>query len=320
MQQELAKYFFILALRLKQLYRLIKEAGIFLVVLALLLMAGVLLNGLTVLGQWQSIWPGLLIGTSILSLHFYRKDLPFLAQLSYRLPILLLLEYMLAASPFFLLFIAYHNSAALLGLASCILLCSLLPEIKIKPSSLFGHQQLSFIPLTFFEIRLGFRSKLPWVIGMASIGLASPWLLGLLPVLVFFYSVMLVSFFDHFEPKEQIEVALKKTFLSRKIFSNILFFQLTLSPYYLVFLLFHNSYWYFILLMMLYSSLWISFAIAFKYANYSPFRAKAYSSTIVSIFGIIALIPYLLPVNILLLVWYIFKANKNLKFNALNTL
>ncbi|MEO0337804.1 MAG: hypothetical protein AAF242_01190, partial [Bacteroidota bacterium] len=58
--------------------------------------------------------------------------------------------------------------------------------------------------------------------------------------------------------------------------------------------------------------------IFYKYAQYSPFQSKANSNTIIGIFGVLALIPFTVPINFIALIIYYYKAKKRLSFNALN--
>ena len=297
---------------------MILEAGPLLLLLAIVLMSGILLTIFSMIVESQDWELGLLMLLLPFSLHWQRKDRAIIDLIPVWPPLLYFLEYLLVCIPFFGLLVYSKNYSAISALLLGLMILTFLPK---KPSyqAEFQSRLFQFISLDAFELRIGFRRKQIAVLFLLVLGLATPWLIAVMPLLVLFLSVIVVGFFDDFEPKEVLEKEDNiARFLWQKVGINLAYVQLIWSPYYLLFLIFHTSFWYFILLAMLYSSLWIAFAIFYKYAQYSPFQAKANSGTIIGIFGVLALIPFTAPINLIALVIYYHKAKKRLSFNALN--
>ncbi len=297
---------------------MILEAGPMLLLLAIVLMSGTIFSLLVMIAQWEDWSLGLLMAFFPLTIHLRRQDRALIDLLPIRIPVLYFLEYLLASLPLIGLLIYHQHLSSLLVFFIALVLIPFIPKIKYNVPTI-KSPLLAFIPLRLFEFRIGFREQGVVIVFLFLLSLLTPLWIGVMPLFVFLMVFTATNFFDDFEPKESLERFHKAPhFLWQKLIVNLVFLQAFFSLSYVLFLLFHTQFWYFIPIAMVYSSCWLAFAILYKYAQYNPFRSKTASRTIVGIFGLLAFVPFFAPLILIALVVYFYKAKKQLLFNALN--
>lgn len=304
----------VLGFRLKQLIRMLREIGAVYFLLLILVCFGFFLGMVETLVRSTSMWMGLLGVMIVSSIHFSRKDVGFLRKLEINRPQLFILEYLLLSLPLTLMYLGGQNFGAILVQLLGVLILAFMPNPGINGSSFANKLDFKFLPKAVFEARSYLRRY--------AIPIAIFYLLGLfvtqyltIPIAaVILMALFFTAFFDEIENKALLEpFHFKRGILSSKIRAYLGLYFLLLSPYLVLFLLFHTSYWYILLAALFIGSTLILFNIFYKYAHYTPYRKRVYNSVANSIFFIAVIIPFFYPVTLMYLVYYWRKARKNIR-------
>jgi hypothetical protein len=302
----LPNLFFIFRLRLRQAYRMLAEVGVLYLCVLLFFMSLMLLWWFSYL-QKQQDWTTVAIPIApALLVHFSRNDKAFLSHLNISKPILYSIEYLMA-NGMLIIALAFFQSYTTVLLALGITLCiPFLPQIKLRAAQ--QNWSYSFIPLTAYEWRMGFRFQGITLIFLYLFGLLASPFLGTLVLSVFLTMLVLPPFFDACEPKDWLN---SKFSLWEKIYTHCILISLYFLPQYLLFLLFNFEYWYFAPILWVYSLLVMSFLVCYKYAAWSPNRLNVGIGTSAGVFTSMMLIPFVMPAGILMVLFYAKKARKN---------
>ncbi|WP_375561855.1 hypothetical protein ACE193_04705 [Bernardetia sp. OM2101] len=244
-------FFFLLKLRFKQFVRILKEFGIFRMLILLFLVfigIGYVYGKIIFLKEYQI---ELVFLALIFSLHQNRKDHHFLAYLSkshnqnrafkvriaeysvlfllYHLPLLFILK---------LTF--YHLISICVAFGLVLLLSFYSPQKSIKKSffNQFIQKTTAFIPLSVWEWRMALRKNGILFIPLYILGFVASWFWAAFPYILLFYSLFLVEIYNYLEPKELIQnYPTKKQFWQKRLLSAVIFSNLILFPHYLISLL-----------------------------------------------------------------------------------
>ena len=300
--------------RLLQSWRFIRAAGW----IALIALPLVFIFYLSFLDRLRPASPLEIAGISLLiplTLHFGRKDRKFLIKHGYALPLLFTVEYFILGSLITIPTIAlYGQLLALPLLAIGSFFLALSPTFS---SSIKGRApwQLSFIPLTAYEFRAGFRQYGWLLLLMNLLGLiASKWTAPPL-IAILLCTSLLPNIYNYCEPKEWMENRmLQAGSLIKLSLLHIGIWLLFLAPISMAFLLFYNEYWYFLLVTLLISVFYLLFAIFYKYANYWPGRNKLHTGLVSAFMWIGLTIPFTAPVCIIYVILLYRKAKARLTF------
>ncbi len=305
----------ILGIRLRQLLRLIRTLGWGYL---LILLPLVLLFVLVILEQAQKL-PGLLgvAGLILLTfIHVQRNDKAFLSSLECAPFLFRATEYSAGVLPLTALALgvlgSWEDGLLLQGGA---LLVALLPMRQKRAVFVQPSLQLSFLPVQAYEWKAGFRRYGWGLLLLYLVGLTLCWLVGTIPIVAALMAVVVSSFYEDIEAKEMLEsVTQKGDLLKHKLRMQVQIFHGGMLPLYVLFLIFHAAYWYILLLATIGAQLLLSFAVFYKYANYSPGRRRVYNQLVVGLFFMSLLLPFLLPVAGVYCLVYSRRASRNLNY------
>jgi hypothetical protein len=307
--------YYLLQLRVRQGYRSLREVG-WLLLLIVTPMLAIFLLGLLEKVQFSGVPVIALVGLGLLlTMHARRQDSGFLRLLNYAPCLVFLMEYSLAVLPLSLMAILALSdwlNPLLLQLGAVVM--ALLPSgfsTWFKPR---GGMELKCWPTRFFEMKCALRKDYFPALLIYLIGLATAMFTVSVPLVVLLFVAMAGSAFDAIENKELLEVTvLRKQWLQTKILEQTGAFHLVMLPLYLLFLLFHYSYWYILAAVIVIVSGVLTFAISYKYAHYYPGRKKSNNQLPVALFLLFLLNPFFAPATLVFLWIYYRRAIKNMK-------
>ena len=310
----MSKILIILSLRLKQGLRAIVQAGVILVMFALLVTFGLAMKALVALQEmdWQAV--GLLSFMGTLSLHMSRKDLSFLQSIcndAQTFKSVLASEYILLLSPLILLYVQggqwRHILAMFIGTLLTVLITPLIP----LPEKRTTKKPLFFLAHKNFEIKSRVE-KNPLLFALIySMGFLSFLHIAFFPISILIISTFLADTFKHLEPVPMVHW--QKSFVLQKIKSNIRFLLLVFLPPFSGCLLFQWTFkWVAVYTMAILITVAI-LAICFKYANYSPLYPALGSSNTLSLLLLLSFLPGFILITIGYSFVLYFKAEKNME-------
>ena len=303
----------LIKLRLAQAGRISQSIGLVYILIAVFLLSGIIFKFLEDLHVRPNPLYGLYFGILPFFIQMNRKDQYFLKTLDVNIRLLFILEYLILSLPFLCILLAFKNFQASGVLLLCSVFSAFIPILKQNGNTFRKNLSLGFIPIHLFEIRMGIRKHFFTVLLLFLPALIFSFYMGVMPVFVFFFTLICTTFYDDIEDRPLIEEYATNSFIHKKIKSHIIFFQMLLLPHYLMFLIFHSSYWYFLPICILVSSMIFAFAIVYKYKVYYPGRVKAFNGTAMAIFSFSMLNPLFAPLTIFMLIHYYRKAIKNMQ-------
>ncbi|MEM6966173.1 MAG: hypothetical protein AAF573_15520 [Bacteroidota bacterium] len=304
-----------LGFRLKQFWRSVREIGIPIILVALVVTVGVTFRLLEMFAAVEGKEVGIISFLLVLGVHAYRTDGAFLRQLHIPIPLLLFFEYALLLLPvsILLLFFGKIEPALFWQLGFSPVL--LFPLGFLKKGNAVPFLRLNQLSPIYFEIKHGLRKLFFVGVFFYLIALGCPFFVGTLVLFSIFLLLLLPSFFEYFEPKEIIELAYHRgQFLRSKIWRHLIFFHLLLLPHYLAFLFFHAAFWYLGVACCVGITLTIIFGIVYKYAAYRPNFPKHQGSSFHAIFFGTLVLPGFVLVSVGLIIYFWQKANTNLAY------
>lgn len=307
--------FVFLNFRIKQFLRSIREIGIPLFIILLIVTAGLTFKILVFLSEVQGIEMAIFSFFIIASIHSTRKDAHFLKSLDISRPLLFLAEYSFFLLPVTILLFFLGKTIPAIYWQLGMLPILLFPTGKLKSNKIAPLINLDKIPVKYFEIKLGLRRMFFAMVLLYLLALGCSFFIGTLILFGIFLLLVLPTFFQEFEPKEMIVLEYGKgNFVRNKVVNHLLIFQVALLPHYLMFLLYHQELWYLGLACFIGLSLGIIFNIVYKYASYRPNVPKMFSNSFQAIFLGTLLMPGFVIVSIGLIIYFWRKANKKLAY------
>lgn len=249
-------------------------------------------------------------------LHFSRSDHSFLQQIASfsQRWLLFSFEYVLLMAPFWITLLFWGKGQMVAGfMAGAIVLAGF--DKKWAPALRWKALSFSWIPVRAFEWRsglrqMGFLLAFVWLIGL----LASHWMWAI-PGTTIISALFCASMYEPLESKELLEGPFKPgKLLWQKIGLHSAIFHVIFSLPYLVFFVRHMTAWWILVLAIVAVQLFLSFAILVKYANWLPNREKQSGQTLLSVFALGLLVPFLAPASLGLWGYYYVKAKKRLNF------
>lgn len=302
-----------ITIRLKQILRGLYGLGI----LRLIFLVGLLSFSEFILFKQTALYPNT---TYILGLYLAfltliqikRSDLTFLKTHFLNYKTFIFIEYLLLSLPLLFCFIFYYQFESILILIASIYGITHL-NITIQKKS-YNNQLLKWIPMTAFEWKAGFRQYQFILIPLWITAVLSSFFMGSVPIAIFIIGVIPLNFFEKGEPIPMI-IAFEmdtKSFLWSKIKTQILIYSCIVVPLILISLVFHLEYWYIpVTEFIIFLFLNIYFILT-KYAFYEPNKKSPAATTFGGLGTVSALIPFFLPVIILLSIWFYIKSTKKL--------
>ncbi len=307
--------YYLLQFRLKQSYRALRDVGWLLLLLVtpmvIIFVLGMLereqFTGAPVIGMF-----GIAL---IFMVHARRQDRGFLRLMNYAPWKLFLMEYSLAVLPLSIIagfaLSGWLNPLILQGGA---LLIALLPSGFSSYFQPKGGANLNWIPTRYFELKCALRKDFMWAAPLYLIGLLTAMFTVSMPIVVLLFLLIAAGAYDAIENRELLELTiLKKNWLSTKTLQQLIAFHVVMLPLYVLFLMFHYSYWHILIAVFLIATGLLVFVIAYKYAHYYPGRKKANSQLPMALFLLFLMNPFFAPGTLVYLWIYYRRANKNMK-------
>lgn len=302
----------LLLIRLKQAGRAIWEVGWLLVVAVPMgcILLFVLWDKLAGLQAWELAG---LLTLFMFALHWQRKDLAFLQKCGQAVPLILLVEYQLAAL-FITLPVACLSPSWEGALYSHLAIVSV-AFIPVPQRS--GNRKvmtLSWLPKHNLEWKSGIRRQWRILLPVYVAGiLLSAYIPGTLLSIAFCLMVAL-GFYDELENRMLLESALQPNFLWSKWGKHYGLFVLLMLPHLILYMFFHARYWYFLVFILAVAGVFLGCAIFYKYSTYLPNRRRANNQTPMSIMFMSLIIPFLSPLSLIAFFVLHHKANKRLQY------
>lgn len=304
----------IIFLRAKQIYRALASIG-WLVVLIIPFLVIILL-GLFEGAEKGSYHLSMLIGLMLGTIHFLRNDLSFLSQITLQPAWIRMAEYVLIALIFaglqLLLTGEYMNALFFIPFAA---LLAWLPVPKFSSRRQWWLFPVAWLPAYFFEWRAGLRTagwfwSLLFILAIATAQFWEP----IIIVYILLFGISVSSWYDYLEPKEILDVdAEQGNFLLRKISKHLgLLLMFQFVPFVVGIFCWPNL-WLLILIATSMTLFMLTFAILYKYANYTNDRVRLYSQLPTGIFNGAIIIPLTTFLCLVYLAVYWKKAIRNIK-------
>ncbi len=193
---------------------------------------------------------------------------------------------------------------------------SLLPFYRQTYSQQAYFKSMSnVLPAYYFEWISGFRKMFLFLIPVYFLALAFSWFKILPLFLLWLLTVSIVTFYTECEPLHILRAG-KLTamqFVRQKLWRHARFLVLLYLPILLINTVFNFDYWLLNLLFIPVQLSLLCFAICFKYSSYEPNADLAANNMIVSLVSLGSVLPYLLPIPLIMSFVHYRKAVRNLK-------
>lgn len=247
--------------------------------------------------------------------HVQRPDKQFLLIAKVNRYTWFLLEYASMSLPFVLAFaIGSHWYLALASIAFILLLPTI--SFTFKATNSTQPWRLPFLPARGFEWKSGLRkSAFPMLIVYLG-GLTLSGYTLAVPISLVLLSLFTALFNMEAEPLMMLDAFRQppKTFLPYKIVSSLKLYLFGTLPLSGLFLFWHAELWYILLYVLVCCTLVQVLAILLKYAAYSPNEDLSLNMTMLSLMHLCFVVPFLLPIPLLMAVRSYRKAITQLEF------
>lgn len=249
---------------------------------------------------------------SCLSLQSYRKDKSFVYNHLENPHREIFVEYLILTFPFSLMILFSKN-----WFCYPVLIFSLylLPFLKYTlKQKTFLKNISSIISSHDFEWISGIRKSFLFLIPLYVIAIAFCWFRILPLFILWLITISIVSFYSECEPLHILKEGNfnPKRFIKRKLFRHSKYILILYSPIVLINLIFNLDLWLLELLFIPIQLFLLFFAICFKYSLYQQNKNLFGNNIILSFASLGSLIPYFLPIPIIMSFYYYGKAQKNL--------
>lgn len=177
----------------------------------------------------------------------------------------------------------------------------------------------SIISPSNFEWISGFRRSFLFLIPLYTLAVAFCWLRILPLFLLWIMTISIASFYKECEPLQILkgEDLSSENFLRKKLFQHSKPMLILYAPILIINTIFNFEYWFINLLFIPTQISLLCFAICLKYSNYQPNRNPLVNTILLSFVSLGCIIPYFLPIPVLMTFEYFTKAKNNLN-NYLN--
>ncbi len=304
---------FLLYIRLRQLKREID--GLSLYIIPIIAIAAFL--AFVAFKEFQKGENGIYIILALsllcLSMHFSRKDKAFVCKHIDKPYIQIFLEYVALTLPFSITCLV-TKSWYCYPLLLVILFCIPLFTFEFRQKTTFKNLS-HIISAKNFEWLSGFRKQYISFIVLYIFAIAFCWLKFLPLFLLWFLTLIIVSFYSECESIQVLRESNKtpKKLLIAKLKVCTIYLLILYTPIIIVNSFFNLD---FLIINILFIPIQISligFAICFKYTSYKPNLAKIGNSIPLAIVSMGSILPYFIPVPIILFCIYFYRAENHLK-------
>jgi len=252
-----------------------------------------------------------------LSVQSYRNDKQFV-YVHIRKPHLeIFLEYLVLTFPFAVTSLFTSNWFCYPVL---VILLPMVPYLKftVKQKTYFKNIS-SFIPAPDFEWISGFRKSFGFLVPLYILALGLSWF-RILPLLfLWFITVSIASFYTECEPLHILKEGdfSSAKLLRRKLIRMVKYLVILYIPVLVINTILNPEYWLLNLMFIPLQISFVSYAVCLKYSSYEPNKNAFGNNVVLSLVSLGSIIPYFLPIPLLMAVFTYGKAKKNLK-NYLN--
>jgi hypothetical protein len=177
----------------------------------------------------------------------------------------------------------------------------------------------SFIPATDFEWISGFRRSFGYLIPLYLLALGLSWFRVFPLLILWFISVTIASFYTECEPLHILREGdfSSAELLKRKLIRMVKYMLILQIPVLAINTIFNPEFWLLNLLFIPLQVSFLSYAVCLKYSSYEPNKNAIGNNVVLSVISLGSIIPYFLPIPLLMAVFTFGKAKMNLN-NYLN--
>lgn len=304
----------LLNIRLKQVYRLLSQAGI----LRAIFIIGVFVFLLVYMFHAVEEQTGAYIATALFSItilvvHRSRPDFRFLEIHTLRPKAICFAEYMICSAPLIVTLLIYNWWLLVLAYLVAILIIS-----QTASTSFFSTKSnqllINLIPAECYEWKVGFRKTQYFIVFFWLMGAVGSFHIAAVPFAIFLIGFTIQSFYEKHEPY-QVILALgqnQKFFLWNKVKWLVVLFSVLILPLTILFMYHNYDLWHLVGIEYLLFISWYVYTIFSKYAFYNPNGAFS-SSQIYAMIGLLAFfIPLFLPLSWVMTIRFYFKSKSSL--------
>ena len=250
----------------------------------------------------------------VLSVHLQRTDKEFLKIVEKHPVKVYISEYLLLSVPLISGLVYYRLWTDILVLLGSIIVTGFVnytPRTNSRNSKL-----LRLIPDESFEWKSGVRKSFISIIFILIAGIIGNFFFAAsVPVAIIVLSFLVVNFYQTGEPEIFIILNEKgaKRFLFWKIRELAIQFAVLVSPLFLLFILFYPGLWFVPAIELILIYFVFVYTVLLKYAFYTPNERLVASQTLSAIGVMSLLLPFMLPVALILSVRFYYKSLSNLE-------
>jgi hypothetical protein len=251
------------------------------------------------------------------SVQSYRNDKQFV-YIHIRKPhIEMYLEYLLITFPFAVSSLFTDNWFCFPILEVALYLVPFL-KFTLKQKTYLKHIS-SFIPASDYEWISGFRRSFGFLVPLYLLALGSSWFRVFPLIILWFISVTIASFYTECEPLHILREGnfSSSRLLKRKLFRMVKYILILQIPVLLINTIFNPEFWLLNLLFVPLQVSFLSYAVFLKYSSYEPNKNAIGNNVVLSLVSLGSIIPYFLPIPLLMAIFTFGKAKTNLN-NYLN--
>jgi hypothetical protein len=190
-----------------------------------------------------------------------------------------------------------------------------IPFLKYTlPQKTYFKNITSIIPASCFEWISGFRKSFLFLTPLYTLAIGFCWI-KILPLFLFWLiTITIVSFYIEFEPIQMLREGnySSKRFLRQKLYQHSKYLLILYAPVLFVNTILNFEYWVVNLLFIPVQLSLLCFAICLKYSSYQPRKNLGGGSIIFAFVSLGSVIPFLLPVPLIMAFIYYGKAKNNL--------
>ncbi len=303
----------LLYIRAKQLKREAHGLGLYLLIFIAIAVSVSVITYTQYKSQQQALVIVAILLTICLGIQYTRKDKQFIYKQLDKPHLQIFLEYTILTLPFSITSLITKNWYCF-PLLLLILVCIPFFKFQFKHTAVF-KQLSSLIPASNFEWISGIRKQYIPFIGLYLIALAFCWVRILPLFLLWLLTIIISSFYLENEPVHILREGNKtaRRFLADKIIPNIKYILILYSLPVIINLIFVQEFLMITLLFIPAQLALICFAVVLKYCTYKPQTNLLGNNVAFSIVAMLSVVPYFLPIPVILAIVYFYKAEKKLK-------
>ena len=226
-------------------------------------------------------------------------------------------EYMFFTFPFAVSSLYTDNWFCFPTLAAALFLVPYL-KFTLKKKTYFASIS-TFIPATDFEWISGLRRSFGFLIPLYILALGLSWFRALPLLILWFITITIGSFYTECEPLHILREGNLSSakLLKRKLFRIVKYILILQIPVLVINTFFNQEFWQLNLLFIPLQISFVSYAVFLKYSSYEPNKNAIGNNVVLSVVSLGSIIPYFLPIPLLMAIFTYRKAKTNLN-NYLN--